>query len=332
MHAGDLLPVAQEETRRLERLVDDAAAVVAHVEHDALGALVDEVGDRVGGFVGRVFVERLQRDVADVVTENSAVRDRRHVHDAPREAELDRLGHAGARVRHRHLRTRLAAEQRRNLGDVDVRRRYGIDGDDAIAFTHARLFGRRVREHPVHDDDAAPLIGEEHSGAAIASTGRSLERLGFLGGKELAVWIVQLFHQTARRLLVARADRDRIDVLISHQRHDLVEQGGVGPRRRFLQEESAGDDGDDEQRSRGRGAKTWHQTTYKKKGLRGRTEAGLTSTDLRVRRVAVTPGRCNMVRALAANFLRRRRCFRRVTRGVEHATSLGSDVVVLFEQ
>ena len=47
--------------------------------------LFDELIDRGTHFVGGVLVERLQRDVADVVAEHARVRHGRNVHDATRE-------------------------------------------------------------------------------------------------------------------------------------------------------------------------------------------------------------------------------------------------------
>jgi hypothetical protein len=54
-------------------LLDDAAAIVTHVEHDSLRAFFGElVNGRLYLFRG-VLVERLQRDVADVVAEQAGV-------------------------------------------------------------------------------------------------------------------------------------------------------------------------------------------------------------------------------------------------------------------
>src|SRR5215475_11586545 len=102
--ARDLLAVAEEETRRLERLIDDPAAVSAHVEHDARRALLRQVRDCCSDFLRRVLVERLERDVADVVAEDSAVSNGGNVNDAASESELDRLRDGGSRIRHAHLR------------------------------------------------------------------------------------------------------------------------------------------------------------------------------------------------------------------------------------
>ena len=72
-NAHDLLAVLQEQAAHRERLIDDAAAIVAHVEHDALGALLLELLDRGGDFVRGVLVERLQRDVADLLDRTGPV-------------------------------------------------------------------------------------------------------------------------------------------------------------------------------------------------------------------------------------------------------------------
>src|SRR6478735_11266873 len=54
-NAGDLLTVLEEQARCLERLFDDAAAIVAHVEHDSLRALRNELLDGLLHFFGCVL-------------------------------------------------------------------------------------------------------------------------------------------------------------------------------------------------------------------------------------------------------------------------------------
>src|SRR4051812_31264902 len=92
--ADDFFAFREEKTRRLERLFDDAAAVVTHVENEPLRAVFHERFHRGFDLFRGILVERLQWDVADVVAEHSAVRDGGQMHDATCELQLDRLGYS----------------------------------------------------------------------------------------------------------------------------------------------------------------------------------------------------------------------------------------------
>src|SRR5437016_5635989 len=66
-NAHDVLPFLQEQARRGQRLIDDSATILAHVEHDALCTNPHERVHSRPHFFRRVFIERLERDVADVI-------------------------------------------------------------------------------------------------------------------------------------------------------------------------------------------------------------------------------------------------------------------------
>ena len=137
-----------------------------------LRAFLGQPVDRGLDFFGRVLVERLQRDVADVIAEHAGVGDRRQVDDAARELQLDRLGDTRTRVDDRDLRVR-----RRRAADptpspsVERRRGVVVDGDDVIALANAAIFGGRVREDAIDDDHAGRLLADQHAGAAVAAAG-----------------------------------------------------------------------------------------------------------------------------------------------------------------
>jgi hypothetical protein len=114
--------------------------------------------ERVDGllhFLGRVLVEGLERDVADVIAENLAVRHGGNLHDAAREAQLDRLGHAGRAYTTTPASRACRAARSENLGERQLGRRRVVHRHDPIAFANARLFRRRVREDAIDDDDPA---------------------------------------------------------------------------------------------------------------------------------------------------------------------------------
>src|SRR5262249_14243266 len=71
-----------------------------------------------------------------------------------------------------------------------------------------------------------------------------------------------------RRLLVRRRGGQRVDVLILHQREHLIEEQCACVSGRLLEQETARDDGDDEQRSYRRGPKTRHVVFREKEALR----------------------------------------------------------------
>ena len=125
--ADDLLTIAQEKARRRERLFNDTTPVITHVEHEALGTVFHQNVDGGLNLVGGIFVERLQRDVSDVIAEHTRVGHGGNVHDPARQTELDRLGNPRTRIGHQHLRTGLAAQQVGDFGKLDVCDRRGID-------------------------------------------------------------------------------------------------------------------------------------------------------------------------------------------------------------
>src|ERR1051326_6117369 len=200
-NADDLLTFWQKETTHGERLVADTAAIVAHVEDNALGALLLQLLDRRRDLLGGLLVEGLQGDVADVAIEDGTVGDGGHVHDGPGEVQFDGLGHTGPAIGDRHLRPGIAAELLGDLVDLPVVRRHTVDCDDAVAFLNACFLGRRMREDALHADIGAGLLLEEHPRAAVSAIGTAIERVALLRRQQLTVGVVELADHSARGLL-----------------------------------------------------------------------------------------------------------------------------------
>ena len=102
------------------------------------------------------------------------------------------------------------------------------------------------------------LLADRHAGAAVTTARGPIEILGLLRRQQFAVRIVQLANEAASRLFVGGRRGKRVDVLLPHDRHDLIEQHGVRANGRFLEQEAARDDRDDEKRRDRRGAKSRH--------------------------------------------------------------------------
>ena len=267
-HVDDRLTRLEEERADRERLIDDAAAIVAEIQHDAVRAVGHELLRRVLDLFRRVLVERLQWDVTHVAVEHRRERHRRHVDDRALELELHGLAHAWSRERHAHRRAREATQRVGHLVDLSVRRGHRIHLDDAIAFANSTVFRRRVRKDPTHHDTARGrrlLLFEQHSHAAISSADGPIELVVLLWREQLAVRIVQLADEAMRRLLVDVRALQRVDVPVRHDREHLIEQPGRGVRRRLLEEEPASDDRDQEQRRGGRSTWTEHSSDLEKK-------------------------------------------------------------------
>jgi hypothetical protein len=101
-----------------------------------------------------------------------------------------------------------------------------------------------VGEYAAHDDarDAGRLLLlEQHPDAAVPTADAAVELGVLLRRQEFAVRVVELAHESVRRLLEDRPALQRVDVAVGDERDHLIEQ----PRRRRgrppLQEEAAGD-------------------------------------------------------------------------------------------
>ena len=135
--------------------------------------------------------------------------------------ELHRLGDPGRANVTRTVRAGDAAQRIGHLVDLHVGRRERVDPDDAVALAHAAVFSRRVREDAAHTTmscDARLLLLEQHPDAAVPAADAAVELLVLLRREQLAVRIVQLAHESVRRLLEDLGALQRIDVLVRDDR------------------------------------------------------------------------------------------------------------------
>ena len=222
-HRRDLRAVLEEQVADVDRLIDDAAAVAAQVDHDAARALACERLHRVLELLARRLVELEQRQVADLAVEQNRVRHRRDVDHRARELEHDRRGDARPREGDAHLRARISLERVRHLRQLPAVHRLILDRDDVVAVVHAPRFGRRVRIDAAHDRHAL-LVLDEHAEPGIAPAGARRELGELLGRVERRVRIVDLAYEPARRLFVQIRAGHRVDEAVGDQRQHLIEE------------------------------------------------------------------------------------------------------------
>ena len=263
-HAGDLLARLEKERAHGERLLDDATAVVPQVEHNPPGALLYERRCGRAHLFSRILVERLQRDVADLVADERGVGHRGHVDDGALERELDRIDDAGPSVGHVHHRAGLAAQRIGHPVDLHV----SGDGErvhtrDPVALGHPALLGRSVRKDAAHHDaraGAGLLLLEEHPDATVAATHVAIELRILLRRQQLAIWIVQLADEPLGRLLEHVRTRERIDIAVRHDGEHLIEQSRCSADRGVLEQEAPGDHRNEQNQRNGRGTWTKHSS------------------------------------------------------------------------
>ena len=148
-------------------------------------------------------------------------------------------GHARSREGDAHLRSRISLQRVRRPAQLPSVHGLILDRDDVIAVVHAARLGRRVRIHATHDRHAL-LVLDEHAEPRI-SAARARDELGeLLRRVQRRVWIVDLAHESACRLLVQVRARHRIDEAIRHEREHLVEQPRTVARGVTLDEKCAG--------------------------------------------------------------------------------------------
>ena len=254
-HTHQFLPLLEEQVAHGQRLVEDAAGILAQIEHDALGSLRrHQSPQRRIQIVRRVLVELLQRHVRNLAVQHDREGNRRHVDDGAGETKRDRLRHALAGKLHRYLGAGCPDQifgDLRQLPPLSGRR---VHLDDAIAFGDPRILGRRVRED-VRDDDARARLADLHADATVAPAGASRELGEPLGRQKLGVGIVELVHQTGRRLFVQGRRVERVHEPVRHQGEHLVEDAWPVVADARLQREAARDERHQRQRRQCDGAK-----------------------------------------------------------------------------
>src|SRR4051812_10058311 len=154
---------------------------------------------------------------------------------------LDGIGDAWAGEFDRDLRSRRSHQLvlrllRRPVDDVN-----GIDLNDAIALAYAGRFGGRVRED-LTDDDLLLLRLDLHADTTVPTACVGREGLEILGREQLAVRIVELFHEAARGLLVELALIEGIDEALVDELEHLVEQRFAAASNAGLEHEAASDE------------------------------------------------------------------------------------------
>jgi hypothetical protein len=183
------------------------------------------------------------------------------VDDGPREGEPDRFDDARSREGDVHGGTGDATQGVGHLVDCDVGRDEGIHPSDPVALQHAPFLCGSVRENAAHHDARAGshlLLLEQHADAAVATSGRATELLACPGREQLTVRIIELVHESRRGLREHVLAAQRVHVPGRHDREHLVEESGWILRGSLLQQETASDHGQEQQRGGGRGAGTEH--------------------------------------------------------------------------
>ena len=276
-HVHDRLSLLEEQRADGERLLDDATAVVAQVDHESLGALRHELRGSRFDFLRGVLVECLERDVADVIADERGVGNGGHVNDGALERQLDRLGDTRPGVDDVHRGADDAAKRVGHLVDLDVARHgHGVDLRDDVALHHATVFSRGVREHP-GDDDARDAVGllllEQHADTAVAAADAAIELLVRLGREQLAVRVVELPDESPRGLLEDGRLFQGIDVTGRNDRQHLFEEARRRAGRRALEEKASGCHREKQQRSDSCGARAKHSNDLRRRAPEARTRA-----------------------------------------------------------
>ncbi len=225
----DLAPL-EERVGDRDRLVEQAARIVAQIDHVALELLVrdlvGDVADRLLEAVGGLLVELGDADDADVVALDARAH-RAHADDVAHDRHFDRLLDALARDLEADLGVDLAAHLLDRLIEREALHRLVVEMRDDVARAHARLGGRRVVDRG-DDLHQAFLHGDLDAEAA-----------------ELAARL-HLHVAEALRVHVARMRLDQLavvrllDIVRAHALEDVAEQielaigvdGGRGARAR----------------------------------------------------------------------------------------------------
>ena len=153
---GDDRPVGDEDAGHVDGLVEQAAAVLAQIEDERAGALVQHLLDLAAHLVARAGSEARQLDVADLgplVVEDPAGGDG---HDEIGAAHGDDAPLRAAHHRQRHLGAGAPLDERRREVSRAVGQRGGADLDDHVTAGQARLLRRRALED-VLDEQALGL-------------------------------------------------------------------------------------------------------------------------------------------------------------------------------
>ena len=122
-----------------------------------------------------------------------------------------------------------------------------------------------MREH-LCDRGEPILLFDGHADAGVEPAGVLVKRLKVLGCVELSVWVLELGHESTRRLFVQRANGHRVNEPIVDYGYDLLEQPDAVLRLTLLHDEPAHDDrGNDDSGEQGfSGARRGHGSIREK--------------------------------------------------------------------
>ena len=152
----DDLALLQERVRDRDRLVEQAARIVAQIDDKALelvAGLGREVGDRLLQAVGGLLVELGDADVADIVAFDARAH-RAHADDVARDRHLDRLVLALAHDLELDLGVHRAAHLLDRLIEGEALHRLVVEMGDDVVGHDAGLGRRRVVDRRHHLDQA----------------------------------------------------------------------------------------------------------------------------------------------------------------------------------
>ena len=244
---GDDLALGDEDRRHQDGLVEQAAAVVAEVEDDRLGALADQAAHGLADLAVGARGEAGELDVGDLLVARArhARLDHRDVHVRALEPDLARRGLARDDGQ-RHRGAGRALDARRGLLGGDAAQRATADGDDLVPGLEAASGGRRALEDRQHAQPARNLL-DVHAHALERALRGLVERAVGLRVEVVREAVVERVDGRAERLVeqllaidlavvVLLDDVDRLvvelRVVVADQRvADRARQRAAGGRR-----------------------------------------------------------------------------------------------------
>jgi hypothetical protein len=219
--------LGDEHARGLDRLVEEATAVAAQVEHDRLRPLAHALGDHAMELVAGALGEVRQAHVGDgrAARVGGAGRHRRHVDlgtgDAPR------LAPPARDEGQRDLGAGLALDETGGKARRAPRQRAPVDRHDDIAAAEPGLLGGRMRVDVEHAQPP-PFGGDGDADAGEPALGRALERGELLGVEVVREPVVERAHGARQRAVDEVAARDGPVVVALDDVQALVERLLVG--------------------------------------------------------------------------------------------------------